>query len=121
MLLSLSIWIPIVAGVLILALGGDKRASWQRSLALGGAVFGFLVTLPLWIGFDAHNAGMQFVQNFAWISRFNVNYHLGVDGISVLFVLLNSFITVLVVIPGGPRCRRASARTTPRSSSCRAS
>jgi len=100
MLLSLSIWIPIVAGVLVLAAGGDKNASVQRSIALGGAVFGFLVTLPLWIGFDARDPGMQFVQSIPWITRFNVNYHLGVDGISLLFVLLNSFITVLVVIAG---------------------
>src|SRR5690349_9273596 len=100
MLLSLSIWIPIVAGALVLAAGGDKNASVQRSIALGGAVFGFLVTIPLWIGFDARDAGMQFVQNLPWITRFNVNYHLGVDGISMLFVLLNSFITVLVVIAG---------------------
>src|SRR5260221_332135 len=67
---------------------------------LGGAVFGFFVTLPLWIGFDGHNPGMPFVPNIPWIARFHVNYHLGVDGISVLFVLLNSFITVLVVIAG---------------------
>src|SRR6266540_3524999 len=100
MLLSLSIWIPVVAGVLILAAGGDKNSSLQRSIALGGAVFGFLVTIPLFTGFDLQNPGMQFVQNIPWIERFNVNYHLGVDGISVLFILLNSFITVLVVISG---------------------
>jgi len=100
MLLSLSIWIPVVAGVLILAAGGDKNSSLQRSIALGGAVFGFLVTIPLFTGFDVQNPGMQFVQNIPWIERFNVNYHLGVDGISVLFILLNSFITVLVVIAG---------------------
>jgi NADH-quinone oxidoreductase subunit M len=100
MLLSLAIWIPIVAGLLILAAGGDRNASLQRSIALGGAVFGFLVTLPLYAGFDLQNPGMQFVQNIPWIARFNINYHLGVDGISLLFVLLNSFITVLVVIAG---------------------
>src|SRR6266581_9590129 len=98
MLLSLSIWIPVVAGVLILAAGGDKNSSLQRSIALGGAVFGLLVTIPLFTGFDLQDPGMQFVQNFPWIERFNVNYHLGVDGISMLFVLLNSFITVLAVI-----------------------
>src|SRR3954466_13655201 len=97
MLLSLSIWIPIVAGLLVLA---ARNAPLQRSLALGGAVFGFLVTIPLFTGFDLHNPGMQFVQNIAWFERFNINYHLGVDGISVLFILLNSFITVLVVIAG---------------------
>ena len=49
----------------------------QRSLALGGAIFGFLVTIPLFSGFDLANPGMQFVQNLPWIARFNVSYHLG--------------------------------------------
>src|SRR5436190_13312309 len=100
MLLSLAIWIPVVAGLLILAAGGDKNAPLQRTIALGGAVLGFLVTIPLFTGFDLANPGMQFVQNLPWFERFNVNYHLGVDGISVLFILLNSFVTVLVVIAG---------------------
>src|SRR3982074_3523290 len=98
MLLSLSIWIPIAAGLLILAAGGDRHAPIQRSLALGGAVLGFLVTIPLFTGFDVQNPGMQFVENLPWITRFNINYHLGADGISVLFVLLNSFVTILIVI-----------------------
>jgi NADH-quinone oxidoreductase subunit M len=100
MLLSLAIWIPIAAGLLILASGGDRNAPLQRSLALGGAVFGFLVTIPLYTGFDVSTAAMQFVELKPWIERFNINYHLGVDGISVLFLLLNSFITILVVIAG---------------------
>ena len=99
-LLSLAIWIPIVAGLLVLAAGGERNAPMQRSLALIGALIGFAVTIPLYTGFDLHNPGMQFVQNIPWIERFNVNYHLGVDGISVLFVLLNSFVTILVVIAG---------------------
>src|SRR6266850_2304017 len=97
MLLSLSIWIPIAAGLLVLF---ARHAPLQRSLALGGAIFGFLVTIPLFTGFDLQNPGMQFVQNIPWIERFHINYHLGVDGISMLFILLNSFITVLVVIAG---------------------
>jgi NADH-quinone oxidoreductase subunit M len=100
MLLSLAIWVPIVAGVLVLAAGSARNAPVQRSLALGGAILGFLVTVPLYTGFDVQNPGMQFVQSIPWIERFNINYHLGVDGISVLFVLLNSFITILVVIAG---------------------
>ncbi|MFZ1910436.1 MAG: NADH-quinone oxidoreductase subunit M [Burkholderiales bacterium] len=99
-LLSLAIWVPIVAGLLVLAAGGERNAPMQRWLALIGALVGFAVTIPLYAGFDLHNPGMQFVQNLPWIERFNVNYHLGVDGISVLFVLLNSFITILVVIAG---------------------
>src|SRR2546426_301051 len=94
MLLSLAIWIPMLAGVLVLALG-ERYARWT---ALVGSILGFLVTIPLYTGFDLQDPGMQFVQNFPWIERFSINYHLGVDGISMLFVLLNSFITVLVVI-----------------------
>jgi NADH-quinone oxidoreductase subunit M len=97
MLLSLAIWVPIVAGLGVLAMGGDRRAPLQRWVALAGALLGFLVTLPLYAGFDTQDAGFQFTQQILWIERFSIYYHLGVDGISVLFVLLNSFITVLVV------------------------
>src|SRR5512134_3813442 len=99
-LLSLAIWVPIVAALLVLAAGGDRNAPLQRALALAGALLGLLVTLPLYTGFDLAQPGMQFVELAPWIPQFNVRYHLGVDGISVLFVLLNSFITVLVVIAG---------------------
>jgi NADH-quinone oxidoreductase subunit M len=100
MLLSLAIWVPIVAGVLVLALGGDQRAPLQRQVALAGSILGFLVTIPLYTRFDVRSAAMQFVELAPWIETFNVNYHLGVDGISVLFILLNSFITITVVIAG---------------------
>jgi len=99
-LLSLAIWVPIAAALLVLAAGGDRSAPLQRTIALVGALAGFLVTIPLYAGFGAAKAGMQFVELVPWIERFNVNYHLGVDGISMLFLLLNSFITVLVVIAG---------------------
>jgi NADH-quinone oxidoreductase subunit M len=98
--LSLAIWLPIAAGLAVLAAGGEGNARAQRWIALAGAILGFLVTLPLYTGFDPQNPGFQFVEMTPWIERFNINYHLGVDGISVLFVLLNSFITVLVVIAG---------------------
>jgi NADH-quinone oxidoreductase subunit M len=98
MLLSLTIWIPLVAGVLVLAVGDRNPA--MRWIALAGAVLGFVVTLPLWTGFNAASSAMQFVEFHRWIERFNINYHLGIDGISLLFVLLNSFITILVVIAG---------------------
>jgi len=97
-LLSLAIWIPVIAGVLVLVLG--ERSPWLRWVALGGAILGFLVTLPLYTGFDPATSAMQFQELTPWIRAFNINYHLGVDGISLLFVLLNSFITILVVIAG---------------------
>ncbi|WP_371324902.1 NADH-quinone oxidoreductase subunit M [Dechloromonas sp. ZY10] len=99
-LLSLAIWVPIIAGVSVLATGNDRNAPLARMLALIGAIAGFLITIPLWTGFDPNNGGMQFVELQTWIPRFNINYHLGTDGISMLFVVLNSFITVIVVAAG---------------------
>jgi len=99
-LLSLAIWTPIVFGVVLLALGRDDQAGAVRWVALIGALAGFLVTLPLYSGFQLGTAEMQFVENSMWIERFNVNYHLGVDGISFWFVLLTAFINVVVVIAG---------------------
>ena len=99
-LLSLAIWIPIIAGLVVLATGSDRNAPLARALSLAGAVLGLLVTIPLWTGFDNGTAAMQFVELAPWIPRFNINSHLGADGISMLFVILNSFITVIVVLAG---------------------
>jgi NADH-quinone oxidoreductase subunit M len=98
MLLSLAIWVPIAAGLLVLVSGDARKAT--RWIALAGALLGFLVTIPLYVQFQTGNPGIQFEQLAPWIERFNINYHLGVDGISVLFVLLNSFVTILVVVAG---------------------
>lgn len=97
-LLSIAIWLPIVAGTALLAFGRDEQAGAVRWAALAAALVSFAVTVPLITGFDASTAAMQFVENLAWIERFNVRYHLGVDGISVWFVLLTAFITIIVVI-----------------------
>jgi NADH-quinone oxidoreductase subunit M len=99
-LLSLAIWIPILGGLLVLATGSDRNAPLARHLALTVALLGFVVTIPLWVLFDATTSAMQFSEFAPWIPRFNINYHLGVDGISMLFVILNAFITVIVVIAG---------------------
>ncbi len=98
--LSLAIFVPIVAGILVLIMGSDERADFTRKLALFGSVIGFLVTLPIYFGFDGSTAQMQFVENTPWISAFSANYHLGVDGISMWLVLLTAFITVIVVVAG---------------------
>ena len=99
-LLSLAIWTPIAFGVVLLALGRDEQAQMVRWFALIGALVSFLVTLPLYSQFDTTTAAMQFVENTPWIERFNVKYHLGVDGISLWFVLLTAFINVVVIIAG---------------------
>ncbi|MFA9461645.1 NADH-quinone oxidoreductase subunit M [Thiohalorhabdus methylotrophus] len=95
-ILSLSIWLPILGGVLVLALGPnrDEMARWL-ALVVSGAVF--LVTTLLVLGFDTGTAGMQFVEDRVWISAFDIHYKLGVDGLSVLLVLLTSFSTVIAV------------------------
>ena len=97
-LLSLAIWTPIFFGVILLALGRDDQARSVRWIALVGAIVSFLVTLPLYGGFEVGTSAMQFVEKASWIARFNVNYHLGVDGISLWFVLLTAFINVVVII-----------------------
>ena len=97
-LLSLAIWLPIVSGIVLLAYGRDNNANAVRWMALVAAIASFAVTLPLVSGFDTSTAAMQFVEKAPWIARFNVNYHLGIDGISMWFVPLTAFITVIVVI-----------------------
>ena len=99
-LLSLAIWTPIAFGLVLLALGRDEQAPAVRWLALVGSTISFLITLPLYSGFKLDTAAMQFVEKASWIERFNVNYHLGVDGISVWFVILTAFINVIVVMAG---------------------
>lgn len=98
-LLSLAIWVPILGAIPVLLIGSERR-DLARWASLAVAILGFLVTLPLYTGFDRQFVGMQFVEMLPWIPRFNIQYYLGVDGISVLFLLLNSFITILVVLAG---------------------
>ena len=97
-LLSLAIWTPILFGMLLLVVGRDDQAKSVRWIALVGAVISFLMTLPLYNGFKLGTSTMQFVENASWIARFNVNYHIGIDGISLWFVLLTAFINVVVII-----------------------
>ena len=99
-LLSLAIWTPIAFGVVLLAFGRDDQARVVRWFALIGALISFLITLPLYSGFQLGTSAMQFVEKAPWIERFNVNYHLGLDGISLWLVLLTAFINVIVVIAG---------------------
>ncbi|MGY8903498.1 MAG: NADH-quinone oxidoreductase subunit M [Burkholderiales bacterium] len=97
-MLSLAIWTPIFFGAVLLALGRDEQAKAVRWIALLGALAGFLVTLPLVTGFMPATAAMQFVEKLPWIAAFNIHYHLGVDGLSLWFVPLTAFITLVVVI-----------------------
>ena len=99
-LLSLAIWTPIFFGVVLLALGRDEQAGAVRWIALIGALAGLFATVPLMANFVPGTADIQFVEKLSWIERFNVQYFLGVDGLSFWFVPLTAFITVVVVIAG---------------------
>ncbi|GAB3408996.1 NADH-quinone oxidoreductase subunit M [Massilia agilis] len=96
--LSLSIWLPILFGVLVLAVGRDNNAGFTRVLSLIGAIVSFLPTIPLITSFNNFAHGPQFVEKLAWIERFNIQYYLGIDGLSLWFVPLTAFITIIVVI-----------------------
>ena len=98
--LSIAIWLPIFGGVIVAATGGDNNAALARRLSLGFALATFIATVPLYTGFDTSTAAMQFSEDRLWIGAFNIRYHLGIDGISLLLILLTSFSTVIVVIAG---------------------
>jgi NADH-quinone oxidoreductase subunit M len=96
-LLSLVIWLPIIGGIIVL-MAGDKSPDGARRLALGVSILTFLASIPLWTGFDQTTHFMQFEEYIPWYEAYNVNYHLGVDGISMPLIVLTTFITILVVI-----------------------
>ncbi|VVE10488.1 NADH:ubiquinone oxidoreductase subunit M [Pandoraea morbifera] len=99
-LLSLAIWLPIISGIVVLAVGNDRNPGGARVLSLIGSLASFLVTLPLISNFNADTAAFQFVEKSSWIERFHINYFLGIDGISLWLVVLTALITVIVVIAG---------------------
>ncbi|MFZ5491645.1 MAG: NADH-quinone oxidoreductase subunit M [Pseudomonadota bacterium] len=96
-LLSIAIWTPIAGAVLVWLLAGDRKPALARTLALLVALVEFVITVPLYVAFDPANGGLQFVERLAWVESFGIYYHLGIDGIALPFILLTSFVTVLVV------------------------
>jgi len=93
-ILSLTIWIPILGGLGVIALGNNR----SRPLALIVSIITLLVSLPLYFGFDKTTSAMQFVESVAWLPSFDINYSLGVDGISMPLIILTTLINVIVVI-----------------------
>jgi NADH-quinone oxidoreductase subunit M len=97
-LLSFSVWTPILSGIVVLFTANDQKPNITRWLALAGGILAFLVTIPLYTQFNFADGGFQFQEGFSWIPAFNINYHLGVDGIAIPLILLTSFTTVIVII-----------------------
>ena len=96
-LLSLLIWLPIFGGALVLALG-ERRAQAARWVSLAVALAVFLLSLPLFAGFDYAAVGLQFVERREWIPAYDIQYHLGADGISVALIVLTTLTTALVLV-----------------------
>jgi NADH-quinone oxidoreductase subunit M len=96
-LLSLLIWLPIFGGLLTFLLG-DRRAGTAKLVALAVTLLSFVLSIQLYLGLDKSLATMQFVEQLAWLPSFNINYSLGVDGISVALIVLTTFTTVLVLM-----------------------
>jgi NADH-quinone oxidoreductase subunit M len=98
-LLSVLIWLPTLGGILLLLLG-ERLGRLDRWLALLISVLTFVLSIPLYAGFDAGTADMQFVERIPWIDAFRVEYFLGVDGFSMPLILLTTFLTPIVVLAG---------------------
>ncbi|MFT4606649.1 MAG: NADH-quinone oxidoreductase subunit M [Urechidicola sp.] len=97
-LLSLVIWTPIIGGILVLFAGDKEDSSGAKKLALLVSIITFLLTIPLYTEFNADTHLLQFVERHSWIPAFNIDYFIGVDGISMPLILLTSFTTVIVII-----------------------
>jgi len=98
--LSVAIWLPVLGSLLVLASGGDRNAARARWISLVVSVAAFLATIPLYTHFDVATAAMQFEEHHSWVPAFNINYHIGIDGISMPFILLTSLLTIIVVVAG---------------------
>ena len=109
--LSVLIWLPIAAGIAVLALGSSEAGARRgRLVALAASAAVLVLSLPLFAGFDRTTAEMQFVERVSWIGRFNADYHVGLDGISLPLVLLTALLTPLVVIAGWKAIRLRPAQ-----------
>jgi NADH-quinone oxidoreductase subunit M len=98
--LSILVWLPIAAAIVVLLIGSNGNGELGKRIALGASVLTFVLSIPLYTGFDTGTAAMQFVERLSWIGRFNAYYHLGVDGISMPLILLTTFLTPLIVLAG---------------------
>ena len=97
-ILSFTIWVPVLAGIAVLASADENNPNATRLSALLGGLVSFLVSIPLYTRFDFTDGGFQYQEGFSWIPAFNINYHLGADGLAVPLILLTSFTTLIVII-----------------------
>lgn len=97
-LLNLLIWLPIIAGVFIALTGDDKKPNISRYLSLGTVLLTLGMCVPLVAGFDINASGMQFVEDMPWIPTLGIRYSLGIDGLSLLLIVLSIFTNLIVIL-----------------------
>jgi NADH-quinone oxidoreductase subunit M len=95
-LLSILIWLPILGGIWLLFV----ETPAARPIALAVSLATFIISLPLYFGFNINTHEMQFTETIAWIPALNINYQLGIDGISMPLIILTTFTMVLVILAG---------------------
>jgi NADH-quinone oxidoreductase subunit M len=98
--LSIIIWLPIFFGALVLLIGQNGRDALARQVSLLGAALGAAVVVPVWLEFDRQATSFQFVEKVNWIEAFNIHYHFGIDGLSLLLIALNCVTTIFVIVAG---------------------
>ena len=97
-ILTATIWLPLVGAILVLFTGDDKNAKWAKAIAVTIALLNLLLCIPMYLNFDPNSYAMQFVEDHLWIRAYQIHYALGVDGISLIMVMLTNFTGLLVVI-----------------------
>ena len=97
-LLNVLIWLPILSAIVILFIGNDNNKNLQRYMALGTVVVTLLLSLTYLKGFDVNLPGMQYIEDFAWMDSLGVRYTLGVDGLSLLLIVLSIFTNIIVIL-----------------------
>jgi len=96
-MLSILIWLPVV-GALAILLVGEQHKNWVRAIAVLTMIVSLLICIPLYMCFDINSYHLQFVENLLWIPNFDIHYALGIDGISLIMVILSTFTSLIVVI-----------------------
>ncbi|STX52756.1 NADH dehydrogenase I subunit M [Legionella busanensis] len=97
-LLNLLIWLPIIGGIFVFLTGDDKSPNNSRFLALFTILLTLILCIPLVIGFDPNLAGMQYIEELPWMPAFGINYSLGIDGLSLLMIVLSVFTNLIVIL-----------------------
>ncbi len=97
-LLTLLIWLPVIGAFLILCTGNEKNANWARGIAVFITVVCLLLCIPLYLGFDPTRYDMQFMEDHLWVRAYETRYALGIDGISLVMVILTNFTGLLVIV-----------------------